>query len=499
MRNFIKEDAFSELLCAGVTGMVLEGENMTSSQWLVSEDGKQALSAYAESIGYINEDDEVCLDEDDMNDIEDALDSYADFIEENMDELEDEIDDDEIEEDHMTSVEKAARKRWSKTAAGKKSALKAKKRQAKIDKGQIKVDKTRSRAAKKAAKTRRMPSEDCMNEDEEFEDYEELFQDFVEFMKSHDMDDEDDEEEIEEGHMSAKAKRLAAKYRRSASGKKAIARHKKKASRAGYKVDKKLSRIMKKAAKTRREAVEENALLSIEQSGSFGSLNESESNEIANIIVDGSLKFIEESEARIVEAITEDVDTYIESELIPSLVKQFENYQNEVVRESLNDQIDAYLNTVAEEIVEDLSRNGLLVKSSKSAQLEEFSEKLLGLIKSDLNIIPEQEDMVSRLEKEKGALRKSLDESAHEKAKMKRRVTDLSRDNFKLSHSGYAQLSENAKDKLEDFILEELDGSTMREYEKGVSEFISESISGKSFKREPEVQIPKKSDPSWLL
>ena len=54
------------------------------------------------------------------------------------------------EADRKKDAKKKAK--WSKTAAGKKSALKSKKRADKVRKGSVRVDKERSKSAKKTAK-----------------------------------------------------------------------------------------------------------------------------------------------------------------------------------------------------------------------------------------------------------------------------------------------------------------------------------------------------------
>lgn len=289
-------------------------------------------------------------------------------------------------------------------------------------------------------------------EDPEYEEDSDYDEEDPEYEKDSD-DDEVDEAGIK--HMTAKEKLMAKMYRKSAAGKKALKKYAKKVSRAGYKVDKALSRKMSKVAKLRRESIEEQLTEAMKDMEVFGTLNESESATIKTLFTESVVKFLDESETKIVSALTEEFEGYVSSEVIPSIVDTFDTVYVPEIVESLNKNVEKYLQFVAEDIASTLSDKNLIVKSEKSLQLEDFTSELLGMIKTKLQIIPEQEDAMLVLKSRVDQLKDQLDESIVEKVKLKNALDESKKEQFLLSGI-LSDLSEAKKEKFLEYVHDEL-------------------------------------------
>lgn len=494
-------DNVSELLdivLESVVKKIVANESIDAVSFRKSDEGKLAFQKYAKSNGLTESEDEdftSVLTAEEVAAIDELIDSYiADLSEavKDDDEIDPETgeksdDDDDLEElqvKHQTAKEKLDSKMYRKSAAGKKAIKKFVK---KSQKASYKADPTLSRTMQKVAKLRREDEQedetmglseeelaaldafivDIMESAEEIkeackkESEEDPESDNDEEDPEYESDDEGgdaDDDEVDEvavKHMTAKEKLQAKMYRKSSAGKKSLKKYAKKVSRAGYKVDKALSRKMSKVAKLRRESIEEQLTEAMKDMEVFGTLNESESATIKTLFTESVVKFLDESETKIVSALTEEFEGYVSSEIIPSIVDTFDTaYVPEIV-ESLNKNVEKYLQFVAEDIASTLSDKNLIVKSEKSLQLEDFTSELLGMIKTKLQIIPEQEDAMLVLKSRVDQLKDQLDESIVEKVKLKNALDESKKEQFLLSGI-LSDLSEAKKEKFLEYVHDEL-------------------------------------------
>jgi hypothetical protein len=493
-------DNVSELLdivLESVVKKIVANESIDAVSFRKSDEGKLAFQKYAKSNGLTESEDEdftSVLTAEEVAAIDELIDSYIadlseavkddDEIDPETGEKSDDDDDlDELQVKHMTAKEKLDSKMYRKSAAGKKAIKKFVK---KSQKASYKADPTLSRTMQKVAKLRRedeqedetmgLSEEELAALDAFIVDIMESAEEIKEACKKEseedpesDNDDEDPEYESEEGgdadddevdevavkHMTAKEKLQAKMYRKSSAGKKSLKKYAKKVSRAGYKVDKALSRKMSKVAKLRRESIEEQLTEAMKDMEVFGTLNESESTAIKTLFTESVVKFLDESETKIVNALTEEFEGYVSSEIIPSIVDTFDTaYVPEIV-ESLNKNVEKYLQFVAEDIASTLSEKNLIVKSEKSLQLEDFTSELLGMIKTKLQIIPEQEDAMLVLKSRVDQLKDQLDESIVEKVKLKNALDEAKKEQFLLSGI-LSDLSEAKKEKFLEYVHDEL-------------------------------------------
>lgn len=492
-------DNVSELLdivLESVVKKIVANESIDAVSFRKSDEGKLAFQKYAKSNGLTESEDEdfaSVLTAEEVAAIDELIDSYIadlseavkddDEIDPETGEKSDDDDDlDELQVKHMTAKEKLDSKMYRKSAAGKKAIKKFVK---KSQKASYKADPTLSRTMQKVAKVRRedeqedetmgLSEEELAALDAFIVDIMESAEEIKEACKKEsdeedpESDEEDPEYESEEGgdadddevdevavkHMTAKEKLQAKMYRKSSAGKKSLKKYAKKVSRAGYKVDKALSRKMSKVAKLRRESIEEQLTEAMKDMEVFGTLNESESATIKTLFTESVVKFLDESETKIVSALTEEFEGYVSSEIVPSIVDTFDTaYVPEIV-ESLNKNVEKYLQFVAEDIASTLSEKNLIVKSEKSLQLEDFTSELLGMIKTKLQIIPEQEDAMLVLKSRVDQLKDQLDESIVEKVKLKNALDEAKKEQFLLSGI-LSDLSEAKKEKFLEYVHDEL-------------------------------------------
>ena len=494
-------DNVSELLdivLESVVKKIVANESIDAVSFRKSDEGKLAFQKYAKSNGLTESEDEdftSVLTAEEVAAIDELIDSYIadlseavkddDEIDPETGEKRDDDDDlDELQVKHQTAKEKLDSKMYRKSAAGKKAIKKFVK---KSQKASYKADPTLSRTMQKVAKLRREDEQedetmglseeelaaldafivDIMESAEEIkeackkESEEDPESDNDEEDPEYDSDgeggdaDDDEVDEVAVKHMTAKEKLQAKMYRKSSAGKKSLKKYAKKVSRAGYKVDKALSRKMSKVAKLRRESIEEQLTEAMKDMEVFGTLNESESATIKTLFTESVVKFLDESETKIVSALTEEFEGYVSSEIIPSIVDTFDTaYVPEIV-ESLNKNVEKYLQFVAEDIASALSDKNLVVKSEKSLQLEDFTSELLGMIKTKLQIIPEQEDAMIVLKSRVDQLKDQLDESIVEKVKLKNALDESKKEQFLLSGI-LSDLSEAKKEKFLEYVHDEL-------------------------------------------
>ena len=400
---------------------------------------------------------------------------------------------------HMSAKEKLDAKKYRMSAKGKKAIAKHLKKAARAG---YKVDKKRSRLMKKVADFRR---DESVNEDididndavceelyntltvEDLADFDALVEEIVAFAEACKTDETDCEIDPETGeemddmdeafkHMTATAKAKAKKYRMSAAGKKALAKYLKKRSRSGYKVDKQRSKLAKKVAMFRNEAIQESLDKQFAATPLFESLNEAESNELKGIVHNAVSSILNQSYDKIAEDVTKDYETYMTEEVMPETCRLFEEYKTEIIK-NLNEEVENYLRYVAEEVVDTLENKNLIVKSQRSADLEEFSESLLALIKDKLNIIPEQEDILIKNQKAIDELNNEIQESKIDNKKLKNKLDEANRQIYVLKNIP-SELSESQKEMLQNYVddvlTESEDFLTFKNaFDKAVGEIVS--------------------------
>ena len=421
----------------------------------------------------------------------------------------------------MTQAAKLAARKWSRSAAGKKSR-KNYLRKLKARGGRI-IDKARSKFMKLFGKRFHHESVDFdfvekfgLNEEEILEllEAKELLEalfseeelNLIESMTEacededcedcEDCDDEDceDEEDLEEGHLSAAEKIEGAKRRRTAEYKNWKKRYEKKRAKAGYKVNKAMSKAAIKAAKTRREAIEESLDSQFSATPLFESLNEAESNELKGIVFNAVTSILDQSYEKIAEDVTSNYEDYMSEEVMPEMCKLFEEYTAEIVK-NLNENVEEYLDYVAAEILEDLEDKNLIVKSQKSEALEAFSEDLLSLIKDKLNIIPEQEDILLKNQETIKKLSEDIQEAKIETIRMREKLEESKRENYVLKNIPES-LSDLQKENLQNYANDVLsEAEDFSEFKSFFDKAVNEAVSrNEEVKEEKKVVVEEKKE-----
>lgn len=241
----------------------------------------------------------------------------------------------------------------------------------------------------------------------------------------------------------------------------------------GSALDKKLDKTAKTYATALSESIE--AGLANSPLTKLGTLNEAQSKELSALVSESVKEMASNVTKQLKEEMVTECEEYVNAEVIPSILESFDNKYVPKMKEEMAESVDKYINYVATQIAEDLNSNGLLVKSRKSVQLEEFSESIISLIKEKLTIIPEQENEMDRLIKRNDDLKTSLTEAKVEIAKMANRITDLRKENYVISALP-ENLSEATKEKLlgyaQDVLWEACDDveTFKEEFDKAVDE-----------------------------
>ena len=515
-------------------------EKMDAKEYRRSASGKKAIKKYLKKsakAGYRpdpeksrlgkkiaalrNEDEIDTLDIDIMTDLSEdeivSLDALIDSVLYSFDELseacnKDESDDmegdmDEASIHHMTAREKALAKQYRRSATGKRAISRYLKKRSRSG---YRVDKTRSKMASRIAKLRRDFEEyDNLSESEK-NAYDELIADIIMAVKSGEIDeseeyddndeepcpecgnspctchtgDDDDDDDMDEAsirHMTAKEKALAKQYRRSASGRKAIEKHLKKTKRSGYRINKELSKKMKKVAALRNEAIMESINDNILINGSFGSLNEEESQSLVEGISHVISDLLESQSNVIVESVQDQAETYINESVIPEIMEEANNYVEDVIVPEIFENANTYFTYVAESVVDDLADKKLVVKSSKSEQLEEFTSDLLDLIKDKLQIIPEQEDALDAMQEQINKLTDTLQEERIEKYKLRNEAIE-SKKKLYLNTIIPESVSEATREMIEEEVLD-LDVKTFEQFKSAAEDIVENYMERKTNRR----------------
>ena len=245
--------------------------------------------------------------------------------------------------------------------------------------------------------------------------------------------------------------------------------------------DKAVKKI-KSAVKVQKEAMEESVKEALKDIPAFGTLNESESASMIEAFLNLLSKHIDTATDTITEAVLEEMDEYQKTEVIPELREKANEYMVEEVIPSIEKDINDYLNYVVNEKIDEIMESGKIYKSRESLQLESFRDKLIDLIESDLQIMPEQEDALIAMESKCDSLAKSLQEARVEKIKAKNRTLQLENELWVFKNMP-SDLSEAASEKLHE-LLESIESNTHEEFVTKATKLIEESTTKKTITEE---------------
>ena len=309
-------------------------------------------------------------------------------------------------------------------------------------------------------------------------------------MDDDDDDDDDDDNDDEYDDMDdmdeafkrkSTAERIAQrkaykKNKNKLSYKMARARYARKSSRAGYKVDKTRSREMAKIAKTRVESIENLLDESFKSSPVFGSLNEAQTNEMKAMFTDAISKTLMESYSAIEKDVREGYEEYINKGLLPSVLEYFDNYKDAIAID-LYEWADEYLRYVAEEFVEENKNKKMFIKSSKSENLESFSEKLLNLIKEELKVYPEQEDALQSAKDSISSLSNELKEARISLTRERNKALESEKNAHLYEKLQESTASDSSKDEIIEYAKSNLFESNVSlfDFKKKVNSMIEEA------------------------
>lgn len=265
----------------------------------------------------------------------------------------------------------------------------------------------------------------------------------------------------------------------------------------GYKPSPDASRRAMKAAKNRRKAIHDSLEEQFAASPMFGSLNESESVELKNMVFESIDSILEKSCERIVEDTQVAMQDYINEEFIPATCEIFESYKEGIVKE-LYTNVDGFLSALAEEIVDELSEKNVFVKSEKTAVYEEFVDNLVSLMEERLQIIPEREDALHAAKQKIEEMASAKEEQLVEQNKLMDKLEEAKREAYIFKNMP-SQLSESMKEKLVDYaktiLVEEEEFSAFADgFDKAIGETLSlmtEDVIEDEIKQEEPAPAPR--------
>ena len=229
----------------------------------------------------------------------------------------------------------------------------------------------------------------------------------------------------------------------------------------------------------------------------FGSLNESESVELKNMVFESIDSILEKSCERIVEDTQVAMQDYINEEFIPATCEIFESYKEGIVKE-LYTNVDGFLSALAEEIVDELSEKNVFVKSEKTAVYEEFVDNLVSLMEERLQIIPEREDALHAAKQKIEEMASAKEEQLVEQNKLMDKLEEAKREAYIFKNMP-SQLSESMKEKLVDYaktiLVEEEEFSAFADgFDKAIGETLSlmtEDVIEDEIKQEEPAPAPR--------
>lgn len=254
----------------------------------------------------------------------------------------------------------------------------------------------------------------------------------------------------------------------------------------------KATKKIKETVKVQKEAVEEAVKEALKDIPAFGTLNESESASMTEAFTNLLTKHIDQASETITEAVLEEMENYEKEHVIPELTQKANDYIVEEVIPSLEQDVNDYLDYVVNEKVEEIMESGKVYKSRNSIQLESFRDKLLDLIESELQIVPEQEDALIAMESKYDSVAKALQEARIEKIKARNRSIQLENELW-IEKNMPATLSEASSEKLHD-MLESIEADTHEAFVAKASKIIEEATTVKEPIVESKKEEPKKQE-----
>lgn len=258
--------------------------------------------------------------------------------------------------------------------------------------------------------------------------------------------------------------------------------------------DKAVKKI-KSTVKVQKEAMEESVKEALKDIPAFGTLNEEESASMTEAFMNLLSKQIDSATDTITEAVLEEMETYEKNEVIPELCEKANAYLTEEVIPALEKDVNEYLDYVVNEKIDEIMESGKIYKSRESLQLESFKEKLLDLIQTDLQIIPEQEDALIAMESKVNSLTKSVQEAKVEKIRAKNRSVQLENEIWVLKNMP-SDISEATSEKLHE-LLEAIEYNTHEDYIAKATKIIEDTVTKKPVnedKKPESVNETKKED-----
>lgn len=255
-------------------------------------------------------------------------------------------------------------------------------------------------------------------------------------------DDDDPEDET-------KNESIFRRFAKSEEGRTALKEYAGSLRKVGFRLSEGLDKDLAKVGKqyksvlvnTIEEAFKSSALMK------SGTLNEAQGAELSALVSESVSTMADTVEEKMRAEMVDKCEAYVNAEVIPTIVKTFDEHFVPAFQNEIAENMDRYLEYTAYQIVEELSKGNLIVKSHKAKKLEAFGEKLLDLIKEELAIVPEQEDEVERLVKANEDLRNKITNEKLENVKMTEKILDLRKENYVISKLPET-FSEATKEKL---------------------------------------------------
>lgn len=247
---------------------------------------------------------------------------------------------------------------------------------------------------------------------------------------------------------------------------------------------------IKSTVKVQKEAMEESVREALKDIPAFGTLNEEESASMTEAFMNLLSKHVDEATDSITEAVLNEMETYQNEVVIPEITEKANAYMAEEVIPSLEADVNDYLDYVVNEKIEEIMESGKIYKSRESIQLESFRDKLLDLIESDLQIVPEQEDALIAMESKCDSLSKSLQEARVEKIKARNRAIQLENELW-IEKNIPSDVSEATSEKIRD-MLEAIEADTHEAFVSKAEKIIEEATATKTPIKEEVVEQPKK-------
>lgn len=254
----------------------------------------------------------------------------------------------------------------------------------------------------------------------------------------------------------------------------------------------KATKKIKEAVKVQKEAVEESVKDALKDIPAFGTLNESESASMTEAFTNLLTKHIDQASETITEAVLQEMDAFEKEYVIPELTQKANDYIAEEVIPSLEKDVNDYLDYVVEEKIQEIMESGKIYKSRDSMQLESFRDKLLDLIESELQIVPEQEEALIAMESKYDSVAKALQEARIEKIKARNRSIQLENELW-VEKNMPTTLSEASFEKLHD-MLESIEADTHEAFVAKASKIIEEATAVKEPINESKKEEPKKQE-----